>query len=290
MIADPRPPAIDLADDDDPIAAAIYLFARLVADGIVTVEQAAAIVDSASAADLADLLPMAPEKAIAAALAIGPEAADATLAAATGGQTVDAYQLLGAPQAIRIGISGQIADWHEAQTAANANALTIGAISLAAWQQRQTEINSRQIRAQAVTGADLAAARSEQEIRQEIATQAAYMTRFADRLAGDRLAGQEYSLLAIIARAATYAGAGNALFWRLWEQHRANRSPGWVAYYEARDDDSTCAPCSAAQGFYLVGRGPYPGRICLGRHRCRCRRYNVYNPERYAALLTGFVA
>ncbi len=61
---------------------------------------------------------------------------------------------------------------------------------------------------------------------------------------------------------------------------------GWVVDYISRDDVRTCTNCLEAQrqGPYLPGQGPMPGAVCLGRHRCRCRREYRYDPVMYARL------
>lgn len=75
----------------------------------------------------------------------------------------------------------------------------------------------------------------------------------------------------IISRAKLYGGAGRALWYRTAEE----AAPiGWVVDYVSVDDSGTCLPCvvSEIQGPYLFGHGPFPGEVCLGRGRCRCRR------------------
>ena len=57
-----------------------------------------------------------------------------------------------------------------------------------------------------------------------------------------------------------------------------------MIHYVARGDQNTCGPCNHATGYYLVGTGPMPGQVCLGRDACRCTRELVYDLERYRAL------
>lgn len=112
--------------------------------------------------------------------------------------------------------------------------------------------------------------------------QAGYLLRFASD-AGHRLAlgnplGEGY----LTQRSRMYGGQA----WSLWHQgnEAGEDQPGWVAQYSAQDDAGTCSPCSAAQGYYLPGTGPWPGEICDGGSNCRCERFLVYAPEIYRSL------
>lgn len=112
--------------------------------------------------------------------------------------------------------------------------------------------------------------------------QAGYLLRFASD-AGHRLAlgnplGEGY----LTQRGRMYGGQA----WGLWHQgnEAGEDQPGWVSEYIAVDDSGTCAPCSAAQGYYLPGTGPWPGEICDGGSNCRCERFVVYAPEIYRSL------
>jgi hypothetical protein len=62
---------------------------------------------------------------------------------------------------------------------------------------------------------------------------------------------------------------------------------GWVAVYDAIGDNNTCGPCAAAaaQRYFLLTRGPFPGQICQGQAKCRCRRTPRYLPEEYRRLV-----
>ncbi len=115
--------------------------------------------------------------------------------------------------------------------------------------------------------------------------QAGYLLRFASD-AGHRLAlgnplGEGY----LTQRSRMYGGQA----WSLWHQgnEAGEDQPGWVAEYVAVDDAGTCSPCSAAQGYYLPGTGPWPGEICDGGSNCRCERFVVYAPEIYRSLGGG---
>jgi hypothetical protein len=123
-----------------------------------------------------------------------------------------------------------------------------------------------------------------------------YLLRFADDVALAALSGKPLSEKAIVSRSEMYAGVGRAEFYQgierhpeLWPRPRTeapdeNLVDGWVAEFVALDDESTCDPCHDAQGFYPVSTGPFPGLVCLGRSRCRCRRVLRYLPRIYAQL------
>jgi hypothetical protein len=61
---------------------------------------------------------------------------------------------------------------------------------------------------------------------------------------------------------------------------------GWVAEYVAIGDSHTCRPCAdaAAKKYFLLSRGPFPGSVCKGQARCRCRRIPRYLPQEYQRL------
>lgn len=282
------PAAAAAPADEALISQLIDLFARLVTDGSVTEAEAIRIIADTSPARLALLLPLAPGAP--AASASDPFGGEDEIAAVSDHEIAGAWQITGWTQSQRIALSDRLGDRHEAQTAANAARLADGQITLAQWQERQQEINSDHTRAQSIAGADTAARLSETAIRQVIQEQAAYLQRFADETAGRLIAGDDLQLAGLIARASLYAGAGAALFWQLYEQHRITRVAGWIIYYTARDDDRTCAACSSAEGYYLPNRGPYPGAVCYGHGRCRCRRIASYDAARYAELLVQSAA
>ena len=112
--------------------------------------------------------------------------------------------------------------------------------------------------------------------------QAGYLLRFASD-AGHRMAlGNPFGEGYLTQRSRMYGGQA----WSLWHQgnEAGEDQPGWVVQYSAQDDMSTCSPCSAAQGYYLPGTGPWPGEIWDGGSNCRCERFLVYAPEIYRSL------
>jgi hypothetical protein len=60
---------------------------------------------------------------------------------------------------------------------------------------------------------------------------------------------------------------------------------GLVAHYVPVCDKSTCLPCKTSEGYYLLTEGPFPGRVCKGKSRCRCRRVVEHNPNMHATLI-----
>jgi hypothetical protein len=121
-----------------------------------------------------------------------------------------------------------------------------------------------------------------------IRAQHVYLSRFADEIAVRNLDGSplsEMSERAVRARLELYEGEARAAFYFAQE---ADAEPGTVVYYVALDDAGTCSPCFSADlnSPYLPGDpdSPYPGRVCRGRGRCRCRRELRYNPSAYRRL------
>lgn len=121
--------------------------------------------------------------------------------------------------------------------------------------------------------------------------QLAFLQRFADEAAArNLLAGtpagkglRPFSEAYIIARSELYAGEGYAQFFTYSE---STLGDGYVIDYQAVDDKGTCSPCHRAElaGPYLPGQGPMPGRVCLGRGRCRCVRVPRRAPDEARVL------
>lgn len=90
-------------------------------------------------------------------------------------------------------------------------------------------------------------------------------------------------------RAKLYVGNSRGTFFQVYEQMKLleNAGKGWVAHYITRGDIKVCPPCNEAAGYYLLGQGPYPGRVCKGRARCRCKRVIEWNPGQYKLLISN---
>lgn len=98
--------------------------------------------------------------------------------------------------------------------------------------------------------------------------QGAYLARWADEQAVRWLVDNPQSELAMMARAALYAGAGRA------EGYKAEAElypEGGAVIYTAVDDSGTCQSCLDAEGTYSVSEPfPTPGDVCEGFGNCRC--------------------
>ena len=113
-------------------------------------------------------------------------------------------------------------------------------------------------------------------------TQAGYLLRFAGDVSARLGLGNPLSEDYLAMRSRLYGGQG----WAIWHQGNevGDDGPGWVVEYISQDDGGTCSSCSAAQGYYLPGTGPWPGEICEGGSNCRCERVSVYAPDIWRGL------
>ncbi len=128
------------------------------------------------------------------------------------------------------------------------------------------------------------------EVSREMARDSRYLARFGGEIMLRQMLGKPMSGAWIAARLTTYGGAARSLFYEGYETQGlpdGESGPGWVSEYEAEDDDHTCGRCHDAQGYYLPGDGPMPGRECLGGNKCRCRRVMLYAPDIYQELTAG---
>jgi hypothetical protein len=276
----------------------IDLLAQLTADGEITEEQAAGILlNWQTLTGLETILPLPMAEGIREE-EIDDDMILAILIAVLGARArgarrpADIYARL-APQ-YRRPVIDMIQDYHATQAGDLAEDLAAGRLSIEDWQRRVRTLNQSVTRAMAELGAgrDLRGMRDRLTAIQR--TQAAYLQRFAEQIAARRLIAANPQLFPtgaagltvnqIAARVRLYTGAGRALFFEGAEQDRQGDA-GWVIRYEARDDPDTCSPCSAAEGYYLPGEGPYPGDVCLGAGNCRCVRFAVFAPDVYARLI-----
>jgi hypothetical protein len=169
-----------------------------------------------------------------------------------------------------------------------ARRLAAGDMGTAAWQAEMRDTVARQMMQQAQLGRGRTLLPSELErLREAIDAQADYLQRFADEVAARKLRAETigdvepYSEAYVRERGRMYAGEARAQYYEGIER----RDPGWVFLWVAMDDGGTCSVCAEASGqYYLAGEGPMPGRDCLARGKCRCRREEVWSPEVYARL------
>ena len=173
-------------------------------------------------------------------------------------------------------------------------AFTTGSLALLSWHRlarqnvidhllRQTLLGQR--------GRISNPARTEHLMQRELG----YLARFADDIVAHAVQGRHFSAPYLANRLEMYAGSARGEFYRGIEDQSEfiarlqppGRPFGVVAQYIAQDDDNTCEPCHLAAGWYLIGDGPWPGTVCLGRAHCRCRRVLRYRPDIYAQLIGG---
>jgi hypothetical protein len=275
----------------------IELLAQLTADGEITEEQAAGILlNWQTLTGIETILPLPMAEGI------REEEIDDDLilailiavlgARARGARTPAAIYARLAPQ-YRRPVIDMIQDYHATQAEDLAERLAANRLSVEQWQRAVRTLNQSVTRTMAELGAGRALRGMRDRLTTIQRTQAAYLQRFAEQIAARRLIAANPQLFPngaagltvnqIAARVRLYTGAGRALFFEGAEQERQGEA-GWVIRYEARDDSETCSPCSAAEGYYLPGAGPYPGDVCLGAGNCRCVRFAVYAPDIYARL------
>ena len=293
----------------------ITLLAQLVADGVLTLEQATEIgARWREIRNLDDVLSMPVTDGVTGRPRPQEEEDDdrlilllllAALAAAYRPVTVAGRQQLAAELATmgahaRIGTLNALQDAHAAAARQLAARLISGDLSVADWQAALLSLNRRTTTGAAILGAggDLSPAMLArlETINTE---QAAYLQRFADELAGRMLAGQmpedvaaalglpgEWSEGYIGHRAATYTGASRGAYFEAYQTdgEGGEMERGTIVYYEAVDDPHTCSDCHDAQGPYLIGANPYPGQLCAGGGACRCWLEYVYDPVLYHQL------
>lgn len=185
-------------------------------------------------------------------------------------------------------IHERLQDRFEANNKRLGHLLFAGSLTLAAWRSATWQAIKRLILQQAALGAgkppDAAKLQAILEKESEFFRKFAEAV-FAGKVAGDdTLRPTPRTAESVSARADLYSGVARGLFFELHEE-RGDLGYGWVIRFDARDDKHTCRPCRDAEGFYLQGTGPYPGGVCKGRGRCRCRRIPVWAPDIYQRLV-----
>ncbi len=148
-----------------------------------------------------------------------------------------------------------------------AASVSAGRLTVAQWHVRMRDaVTTHQIRQHMIgKGGGIPTAAESAALNTRLQTQQRFLARFAESMAARSAAGRPYSEAQAAHRAAMYGGAGRAEWWRAAAGANGVR-------YVALDDGTTCGPCLSAEGVYPPGANhPYPGEVCLGRARCRCR-------------------
>lgn len=189
----------------------------------------------------------------------------------------------------RVAMIGAMQDSFQSAVVGLARDVSTGAITIAEWQRRFLSEISSSYRAAAIIGfgsVDLPPD-VDQMLRLQVLRQTAFLGRFADHYSLSILNQNPWSADYLATRSMMYAGALRAVGYRALEMQYEERV-GWVVQYIAVDDDRTCSECidAMANGPYMIGEGPFPGEVCLGRSRCRCRRELVYDEAAYERLVS----
>ena len=190
-------------------------------------------------------------------------------------------------QAQRRSMFGVVQDSFQLEVSSLGRDLANGVLTPSQWQTRFNTSLLSHFRSAAYVAYGTTNLTPEQEeaFQNAVRLQQAYATRFADQYALSVVRGNPWTPEYIVNRSMMYSGPMRAFAFQQWEI-TAQAGDGWVYMYIAVDDSNTCSPCiqAAAQGPYLAGQGPFPGDICLGKHRCRCSRVAVYDPEIFERL------
>lgn len=271
------------------------MLARLVRDGTISEDEAAGLLIQYDAGEIDPAQPMPPEMgaegitqeeiAIAVGLIIFALRRGRRMSQAA--DQVFLESALAGELSRRIALADWIQDDWSRQAAELARDLADGRITLAQWQERSLAGIRRNGIALEILGAG-ESRRIGGAIPAYLQREAAYLARFAETISLFDAQGRPLSEGQIRARLQLYGGQGRAQFFRLFEQAQQGRGqggPGWVVEYIAVDDERTCWPCSAAQGYYLPGAGPFPGEICEGGGHCRCSRISLWAPDIYQSLV-----
>jgi len=284
-----------------PLEQLAELLARLVGDKTITEEQAKAIIAywrDRPADELAALLPLALAEGVGVRKAGADDNQLVFLLLATAGIGASATS------AARRAAADRVQDTHAALSESLADQVAAGTLPVAQWQTAQRALNAHTLQVMAATGNPRMTADLQSRIADTEREQAAYLQRFADQLAGRRLAealpeddeDRDGLLLALIAmtagyiahRAASYSGAARGVFFRALESGdvgpMGGGRDGWIIAYRVNHDESLCSGCLDAEGYYLPGDGPMPGDVCLGGGLCRCVRVPVFDEAMYRRL------
>lgn len=171
-----------------------------------------------------------------------------------------------------------------------ARAFASSDISLVTWQRAFNDVirSYHHAVARATAGAVNLPANVQNLVNRIVSEQQAFLTRFADAAAASAARGNPMSVGYLERRSLMYSGSVRGLGYRVLELASAPGSD-IVVDYISRDDDRTCSECLDAQnnGPYLLGQGPMPGEVCLGRDKCRCIRVQRQDAGAAAAIRRG---
>ncbi len=158
-----------------------------------------------------------------------------------------------------------------------------GRLRVAEWQRMLWDAIQTHTLTQATAGARRSlTAEQIAALRDDLARQGGYLSRFADVVARGVMVGAALSVAAVAARSIQYGAAG----WAWSFKARPDPGRGWIEHYISKDDPATCTPCLEAEegGPYLPGDGPMPGDVCEGGGNCRCERVSDYDLAAWRGL------
>lgn len=108
-----------------------------------------------------------------------------------------------------------------------------------------------------------------------------YLNRFRNEI-DRKLVTDELSVDGVANRSSLYGRTGIQMAWIIDESLEIDGineddQQDLVAIYETSGDGGTCLPCigAAEASPYPPLQGPFPGAVCFGRSRCRCKRILV---------------
>jgi hypothetical protein len=154
-----------------------------------------------------------------------------------------------------------------------ANAITKKGARISTFQKRGLELIRQHGLTQAMLGkGNYLTPREQADFEERLQFHTGKFQDFVDEIALRRAQGKPYSKRYIANRLESYSGFGRGEMFRLSGIEEDDGDT--VEDYIALDDGPTCSPCheAAAGGPYLPGEGPFPGQVCKGRGKCRCRR------------------
>jgi hypothetical protein len=255
--------------------------ARLVADGIITEDEAAQMLAEFDRGERQWDAPLPLSTAILGGDRIDEAALLAVLAALLGGRHFPGVTASHANLQMVNGVQTVF----EREAYRLAAELTGGRMSLAQWQRAMLRALQTQAGAAVALARKVRGVAATARLDNVLILQSAYLSRFADTLA---LKLQSQGLIA--SRSALYGNAIRSLYYEEQEETASEAlGDGWVVVWHSQDDRHTCPLCIERDGAaWLSGSAhPVPGQpgLCFGR--CRCWLEYAYDPLRWQALRDG---